>query len=102
MVILFCKDHTNTTVTNNNLTTDRDDVLDETTTPSNVEDDQNIEKKNDEAVTIQNLSTDTSNINQKKIALKSRYIKSFFVFVGQSLTIFIFERWKFFKEEKTC
>jgi hypothetical protein len=83
MVILFCKDHTNTTVTNNNLTTDRDDVLNETTTPSNVENDQNIEKKNDETDTIQNLSTDTSNINQKKIELKSRYKKLFFFLLAK-------------------
>jgi hypothetical protein len=83
MVILFFKDHTNTTVTNNNLTTDRDDVLNETTTPSNVENDQNIEKKNDETDTIQNLSTDTSNINQKKIELKSRYKKLFFFLLAK-------------------
>jgi hypothetical protein len=70
-------------VTNNNLTTDRDDVLNETTTPSNVENDQNIEKKNDETDTIQNLSTDTSNINQKKIELKSRYKKLFFFLLAK-------------------
>jgi hypothetical protein len=83
MVILFFKDHTNTTMTNNNLTTDRDDVLNETTTPSNVENDQNIEKKNDETDTIQNLPTDTSNINQKKIELKSRYKKLFFFLLAK-------------------